>query len=456
MFRRGILRCKTFGVSRHAVRLSEWRDEEKPQTGGSRALPGTLISDMRVDFMKRIDQWAGGFGCIVLDVVEFLIGRLRHRPISPERVRVVLITKYLGMGSIILAAPMIGKVRALYPAARVLFLTFRENRELAEMLGLFDEVMVVDSKRLWRLVIDTLAALWRLWRARVDVVCDLEFFARFSAMVAYLSGARIRAGYWSRIAWRGNLLTHPVYYNATKHITRVFLAQAEILGATIDESEPLRLPSLPHNDKAASAYRAIAAAAGLDSDGPMLLVNPNASELCLERRWMADRFAGAVSVLLSEHVRLRCAFIGASSEAAYTGTVVEQCRPRDRVANLAGRLSLAELAEALRDAALFLSNDSGPLHLATLVDTPCVAIFGPETPGLYGPIGARQKVFYAGVYCSPCLNVYNSKTAACNGRNVCVQAIGLEAVLEACRALLASQADTRTGRAQGAAVAAWR
>jgi ADP-heptose:LPS heptosyltransferase len=411
---------------------------------------------MRVEFMKRIDRWAGGFGCFFLDVVDLFIGRFRRRSLPPERVRVVLITKYLGMGSIILAAPMIAKVRALYPAARVVFLTFRENRELAEMLGIFDEIIVIDSQRLRRLVADTLAAIWRLWRARVDVVCDLEFFARFSAMVAYLSGARIRAGYWSRIAWRGNLLTHPVYYNATKHITRVFLAQAEILGAAIDEREPLRLPDLPLNREAMRAYRALIAESGLDSDGPILLVNPNASELCLERRWMADRFARAVNALLSEHARLRCVFIGASSEAAYTETVVEQCRPRDRVTNMAGRLSLAELAEALRGAALFLSNDSGPLHLATLVDTPSVAIFGPETPGLYGPLGARQKIFYAGVYCSPCLNVYNSKTAACNGHNICVQAITLEAVLDACRALLAPHAESRADQAQRAAVAAWR
>ncbi|MBN2370274.1 MAG: glycosyltransferase family 9 protein [Vicinamibacteria bacterium] len=404
--------------------------------------------------MKRVDQWAGGFGCLVLDVVELLIGRLRRRTVPHERVRVVLITKYLGMGSIILAAPMIAKVRALYPAARIVFLTFRENRELAEMLGHFDEVMTIDTKRLWRLVVDTLAAVWRLWRARVDVVCDLEFFARFSAVVAYLSGARTRAGYWSRIAWRGNLLTHPVYFNATKHITRVFLAQAEILGAAIDEREPPRLPRLPRNEEAARAYGALVARAGFDAGGPMLLVNPNASELCLERRWMADRFASAVSTLLSENSRLRCVFIGASSEAAYTESVVEQCRPRDRVVSLAGRLGLAELAEALRGAALFLTNDSGPLHLATLVDTPCVAIFGPETPGLYGPLGVRQKVHYAGVYCSPCLNVYNSKTAACNGRNVCVQAIGLTPVIETCRALLSSHSEHRAG--QTAAVAAWR
>ena len=197
---------------------------------------------MRVGLMKKIDQWAGGFGCFALDVVDLATGWLRRRQVPRERVRAVLVTKYFGMGSIILAAPMVARLRGLFPQARLVFLTFRENRELAERLGLFDEILTIDAQRLGGLVHDTLAALLRLWRLGADVVCDLEFFTRYSTLVAYLSGARTRVGYFSRIAWRGHLLTHPVYYNGTKHITRVFLAQAEALGASVDELAPIVLP----------------------------------------------------------------------------------------------------------------------------------------------------------------------------------------------------------------------
>jgi ADP-heptose:LPS heptosyltransferase len=165
-------------------------------------------------------------------------------------------------------------------------------------------------------------------------------------------------------------------------------------------------------------------------------VNPNASELCLERRWMPERFAQVVDALLDERPELLAVFVGSPSEVAFTQSVVDLCRHRGRALNLAGRLGLRELAEALREARLFLTNDSGPLHLATLTGTPTVALFGPETPSLYGPVGANQRVFYAGVYCSPCLNVYNAKTATCNGDNICLKAFGVDVVLEACRAAL--------------------
>lgn len=407
---------------------------------------------VRVDTMKRIDFWAGGFGCFALDVVDVLVGWLRPPRTAPDRVRVVLVTKYLGLGSIILATPMIRRLRERYPQARIVFLTFRENAEIARMLGLFDEVLTVESGSLGGLVRDTLGALARLWSLGVDVVCDLEFFARYSTLMAYLSGARTRVGYFSRIAWRGHLLTHPVYYNPTKHITRVFLAQAEILGAEVDEEAPVRLPDLPRDDGAAGRLRAALAERGVPDDARLLVVNPNASALCLERRWMPDRFARVVDALLKERADLHAVFVGSPSEADYTRSVAELCRERERVAVLAGGAGLRELAELLRDAELFLTNDSGPLHLATLVDTATVSLFGPETPTLYGPLGTRQRVFYAGVYCSPCLNVYNAKTAACGGDNICLQAFGDAPVLQACRELLDVRA-TGEGAKRKAAVA---
>jgi ADP-heptose:LPS heptosyltransferase len=386
--------------------------------------------------MKAVDRWAGGLGCLLLDLLDRSFGWMRKGPTAADRVRVVALTKYLGMGSIILAGPMVERLRALFPRARILFLTFAENRELAERLGLFDEVLTIDGRGLLRLGRDSGRALLRLWRARVDVVCDLEFFTRYSTLLAYLSGARTRVGYFSRIAWRGSLLTHPVYYNGMKHITRVFLAQAEVLGARIDEAAPVRLPPLPADPRAQGGAEAALREAGVPPDAPLLAVNPNASALCLERRWMPDRFARVVDALLADDPRLVAVFVGAPSEADYTRSVVDLCRPGDRVVSLAGRVGVGELAEVLRRARLLLTNDSGPLHLASVVGTATVALFGPETPALYGPLGRRQQVFYSGVYCSPCLNVYNAKTAACGGNNICLQAFAGDEVLQACRRLL--------------------
>ena len=400
---------------------------------------------MRVQFMKDIDRWAGGLGCIVLDVLDRPRRWLVPRPQVPDHVKTILVTKYLGMGSLVLATPMVAALRQRFPEARIVLLTFESSREIATILNVFDEIYTIDANRLTTLARDSLRTLFRLRRLGVDIVCDLEFFTRFSTMIGYLSGAPIRVGYWSRIAWRGNLLTHPVYYNGMRHITRVFLAQAEVLGAEVEEQTTFHgLTRLARHAEAEGTLMKRISASGLDPDKPFLIVNPNTSELCLERRWMPDRFATIIDSLLAEHTDLQALLVGDESQGAYTEQVLDGCREKARSANLAGKLTLRELLEALSAARLFLTVDSGPLHLAALTDTPTIALFGPETPSLYGSLGRGHRIFYAGVYCSPCLNIYNSKTAPCNGNNICMQAIPASDVLVAARELLGDRALERS------------
>jgi len=97
-----------------------------------------------------------------------------------------------------------------------------------------------------------------------------------------------------------------------------------------------------------------------------------------------------------------------------------------------------ELLPFLRGCDLFITNDSGPLHMAALVGTPTVSFFGPETPEFYGPLGDSETtaVFYKHLYCSPCLSAYNVKTPVCGGDNRCLQAITVDEVLDSALAML--------------------
>ena len=67
---------------------------------------------------------------------------------------------------------------------------------------------------------------------------------------------------------------------------------------------------------------------------------------------------------------------------------------KKRVINLAGETNLLELAAFMEKCDLFISNDSGPLHLATAMDVRTVSFFGPETPALYGPRGKKHSILY--------------------------------------------------------------
>jgi ADP-heptose:LPS heptosyltransferase len=114
---------------------------------------------------------------------------------------------------------------------------------------------------------------------------------------------------------------------------------------------------------------------------------------------------------------------------------------RRRLVSLAGLTSLEELLALYGLASLLITNDSGPAHFAALADLPVIALFGPETPAVYGPLGRRAEAIHLGLACSPCVSVYNQKRSPCTD-NRCLQLITPRMVLERARVSLARQGRT--------------
>ena len=120
--------------------------------------------------------------------------------------------------------------------------------------------------------------------------------------------------------------------------------------------------------------------------------------------------------------------VGAASEADYVKPLEEMLNFPNRVRNLAGKLSLRQLAEVISGGVLLISNDSGPLHMAAALGVPVVGLYGPETPLRYGPLTAQKRVFYRGLWCSPCMSLDNAKTVNCVNGQACMRGIGVEEV----------------------------
>jgi ADP-heptose:LPS heptosyltransferase len=300
---------------------------------------------------------------------------------------------------------------------------------MVELLGLVDIVYTIRTDTLVHFACDLFSILGQIRRERYDATIDMEFFSKFSTIVTYLSGSPIRIGYFLRQMWRGDLLTEQVYYNHYKHITEVFGALAAPLEVTVSDYE-LEPPTISEVSKAKAD--ALLAQEGVGLRDLVVGFNVNVSDLSQERRWSQKEFLNLAKGLLTE-LDVRLVFIGSSSEADYVAETVEQLPHDGRTINLAGKTDLEELLCILKRCRILVTNDSGPLHLAASLELPTVSFFGPETPMLYGPKGGDTLVFYEGIYCSPCLNVFNVKTAPCNGQNVCMQGIQAEEVLKRMR-----------------------
>jgi len=376
--------------------------------------------------MIVIDQAVGTTLCTVLSLFHWFKRRLF--PARQREVASIAVLKFFGMGSIILATPLLDAIRKKYPGARIYFVTFAVNQPLLRCVDNVDEILTIRPDNFLLFARDVVSQLIYLRTRKVDMVFDLEFFARFSMIFSYLTGAPYRVGYYTKTFWRGNLLTHPTYFNAYKHITEIFMALGQSVGA-----EPAELPLKPrlhieqvHRDQ----IRNLLSQKGLDGDKPLVVVNVNASDRCLEGRWPAERFAGLMDHMV-EKFGIRPVLTGTADEEGYIRHVVSMMRDPGRTISLAGKLDFGGLAGLLAEAQLVITNDTGPLHLSAVLNTPVMAFYGPDTPVRYGPLVDSKKIFYANLYCSPCLNVYNAKMSECRGANICMQAIGMEEAREA-------------------------
>jgi ADP-heptose:LPS heptosyltransferase len=121
--------------------------------------------------------------------------------------------------------------------------------------------------------------------------------------------------------------------------------------------------------------------------------------------------------------------IGSKGEYSYNQNIFLKCTHSNRLFNLAGQTNAKQLLALLEQATLFISNDSGPAHLAAGYETPAITLFGPETPIIYGPLNPNITIIKKDIYCSPCISVYNNKKHSRCTNAQCMSAITTDEVL---------------------------
>lgn len=325
------------------------------------------------------------------------------------------------MGSILLCTPALSYIKKNNPRAKITFLSFASNRELIERIRFVDSILTIETRSFANFIGDTLKVIYHLSTHEYDAVFDFEFFSKFSTLLSGLTFAPARVAFALPTFWRSALITQSIPLDKTLHVSQSFLALAS--GLIRDGEPPEIIPPILHEDDRQSLFNRI------PIDGKFIItVNVNSGETFLERRWPAGKFAQLVSGLYLKNENSAFFFTGTTAEESYVQTVIDRTSCRKQCYNLAGMLSIAELGILLQESDLFISNDSGPLHLAASLGTPCVGLFGPESPSFYGPIGDNVKTIYKQISCSPCMNVYQAKSFRCPYNAECMRMIEVHQV----------------------------
>ncbi len=354
----------------------------------------------------------------------------------------LVVSKFSGWGTLLEVAPLLSALRLLYPCTRLILVTERRNAEIASRLTGPDDVLFLSGAGNAGPISPSglLSLASRIRRLSPTLFLDLQLHTRRKAalFLSLMSGSRTRIGFVGRRGGlRMRLLTHPLYFNAHQPSRMAYEQAGILLGILPENGSPSPVPGairetpedLRELERVFPAFRLA---------GKICVMNPNASERGTERRWPADMFSEAAGRLLSRHPSLRIVLTGSREEHAYTEGVARRI-PRtsgSRIINLAGRLSLGGLTALLRQAHVFLTNDSGPMHLAIHTAVPTVGLFGPTRPDLVLPKADRRRltVLYDAHYCSPCL--YHVSRPPCGGDNVCMSSLSVERVVRAVEAML--------------------
>jgi heptosyltransferase-2 len=291
------------------------------------------------------------------------------------------------VGDAVMSLPALQAIRGAFPQARIAVLAKPWVADLYARESFADEVILYE--RSWRVVRDL--------RSRKFDTAILLQNAFEAAAVAFLAGIPKRIGY-DRDG-RGWLLTDAIAVPKPGEIPRhqrfyylELLRRAEII-PEIPVSESIRLTGAVEAAKAgAQRFRA------MGIEGPVIGVSPGAA-YGTAKRWLPERFAEAASAMEGT-----VALFGSGSERALCEEVAVMARQFGHVAhNLAGETKLSEFIELTAACKVFLTNDSGGMHIASALGVPTLAVFGATDDEATGPTGPNALVVREPVECSPCL-----------------------------------------------------
>lgn len=325
---------------------------------------------------------------------------------SPEK---ILIVKPSSLGDIVHSLPFLNSLKSCFPKSEIHWVIAKGLEGMLEGHPMVHKLIII-NKDMWKKISntgETIRELKRLFRGLkdegYDLVVDLQGLLR-SGIITMSTGAPVRAGFEEAREGSRLFYTDRIRGGKDIHAVERYLKIAEALGCDTEEiifpfplSRETTLLKTGTKD-----YVVIVPGARWDT-----------------KIWPAEYFGRLASML-----PLKSVVIGGGPDISRAEKVIEHSR--GRAVSVAGKTSLRELIDVMRDARVVISNDSGPMHIAAGFKVPVVAIFGPTSPVRTGPYGDGHIVMKSDLECSPCFK------KRCEDLK-CMKGISAESVFEKIR-----------------------
>ena len=350
--------------------------------------------------------------------------------------RNILVINLMHLGDLMLVTPVLRTLRHNYPAARITLLADEKLADIVQENRHIDECLLIDKKGRDNSLLGILRFARRLRRRKYDLVVNLHRNERASALAAFSGAGRI-VGYAKPFfsAFFDKVMENK---KAVKHqIHSHFDVLEEAVGIERIDDGGLEM-WLPEGteERAAKLWQE-----AFPEKRKVIALNIGAS--WKTKRWIDDYFAQVADHFLEKGYGV--AFFGGPTD----GELVSACRAKMRhgdhaaLAIFTGRVTLAELAALLKNCALFITTDSGPMHVGVAMNVPIVTMFGASpVPGFY-PYDAKDILLKTPEPCHPCGKHECPREGAEN--MACMKNIPVKEVLHYAEELL-QQYENKVGR----------
>jgi heptosyltransferase-2 len=348
-----------------------------------------------------------------------------QQKIEPENIKHILIRAANWVGDAVMSTPMIRAVRMNFPSAEVSILAKPWVAPVFENNPDIDHILIYDAggcHRGWQGILRLSASLKNRFDMAVLVQNAFE-----AALISYLAGIPHRVGYDTD--GRTLLLTHPVPMRARhkkRHQIDYYLGITQ--GISL-KTCGRNMTLIVSQEERAAAERMLNAHAVI-TDGPVIGINPGAA-YGSAKRWFPDRY-GELCARVQERFCGKAVILvfGGPGEESLGQQVCRMAGPGS--INLCGKTTLREAVALIEQCRIFITNDSGLMHIASALDIPQIAIFGPTNHITTSPAGLHSHMARVPAPCSPCL-----KPECPLGHHQCMKSVTVDMVFEKALSLLA-------------------
>lgn len=336
----------------------------------------------------------------------------------------ILVVRTDRIGDVLLSTPVIKALRDNLPNAYIAMMISPYAGDILEGNPYLDKVIIYDKDKAQRSWQGSIKFAATLKKEGFDLAIILHPTNRVH-LVTFFAGIPRRLGYNRKL---GFLLTDRIKHTkqlGEKHETEYNLDFLRYLGLD-PQDMTLFMPIKQESEEWAVKFLK---EEGIKESEKLLVVNPGAS--CPSKIWPAERFAELIDRLIEEY-GFKVLIIAGPKDASIAGRVISHMH--HQAINMAAKTTLSQLASVLKRSRLFISNDSGPVHMASALSVPVVSIFGRNQKGLspkrWGPTGKRSAFLHKEVGCAECL-AHNCKKGF-----ACLKAISVDEVVSVAKRVL--------------------